>query len=198
MRVVDGEGITRFTKIACEQLSQGNVTRIILISPWIGSRKGSLYPNQRLISAIGEAKRRNKITCYLEIYSRPPDLDDFASGGKFHADALLEFLDIGMSAIYFVNNLHTKLYHMSFKDNFMGGSYTMFGSANWTWQAESKKNVEALLEIQGSESLLTEMMLRSGHTGLKSLSTCYLNKKIIKKKRIFSSTDLAELLKRNS
>tara|TARA_B100001564_G_scaffold355843_1_gene368901 strand:- start:1492 stop:1755 length:264 start_codon:yes stop_codon:yes gene_type:complete len=87
---------------------------------------------------------------------------------------------------------------MSFKDNYMGGSYTMFGSANWTWQAESKKNVEVLLEIQGTQNLLTEMMLRSGYTGLKRLSSCHLTKKLAGKNRISNPTELADFSRINS
>ena len=97
----------------------------------------------------------------LTVVTRPPVLEDFMGAGKSHAEAIMLLLKHPITNISIIPKLHTKFYHIQFKNNFMGGSFSSFGSANWTWQAESNVNHETMLEIHGNNESLTNMFMRS-------------------------------------
>jgi len=161
VRITDGQGITKFCRIVCEQVRSKNVHQIIIVSPWITPRTKSEYNLQKMMDSMARSHKVNKDTVLLTVATRPPKLDDFMGSGISHAKAILQLLKHPICSVDIIPSLHTKLYYIQFKDDFMGGSFTIFGSANWTWQAESNTNHETLLEIQGQEERITEMFLHT-------------------------------------
>lgn len=161
MRITDGQGITNFCRIFCEQVRRRNVEKILIVSPWITSRTRSDYNLQRMMDVMGKSRTVKKDTVILEVATRPPKLDDFEGAGKSHAEAILHLLKHPISRVDIIPDLHTKLYYMEFRNEFMGGSMTVFGSANWTWKAESNSNHETLLEIPGYNESITDLFLHT-------------------------------------
>ena len=161
MLITDGQGITKFCRIFCEQVRRRNVEKILIVSPWITSRTQSDYNLQTMMDAMGRSRTVGKDTVILEVATRPPKLDDFEGSGRSHAKAILQLLKHPISRVDIIPDLHTKLYYMEFRNEFMGGSMTVFGSANWTWKAESNYNHETLLEIPGFNESITDMFLHT-------------------------------------
>jgi hypothetical protein len=113
--------------------------------------------------------------------------------GVSHANAILLMLKHPLCNVDFVPSLHTKLYFVEFRNSFMGGRFTVFGSANWTWQAESNQNHETLLEIHGQNERLTDMFL---HTlkDLKDLVTKSVTSRNIEQRGINNIEELCAYL----
>ena len=192
LRITDGRAITNFCRIVCEQVVRRNVERVLIVSPWITSRTKSEYNLERMMGVMGKSKLL-KDSVLLNVVTRPPILDDFMGAGVSHANAILLMLKHPLCNVDFVPSLHTKLYFVEFRNSFMGGRFTVFGSANWTWQAESNQNHETLLEIHGQNERLTDMFL---HTlkDLKDLVTKSVTSRNIEQRGINNIEELCAYL----
>ena len=192
LNINDGRGITKFCRIVCEQVRLRNVERILIVSPWITPRTQSEYNLERMMEVMGRS-RSLRDSVLLTVITRPPILGDFMGAGERHAEAILQLLKHPICDVNLVSKLHTKLYFVEFRDGFMGGRFTVFGSANWTWQAESNTNHETLLEIHGQNERLTDMFI---HTlkELKPLVSNSITSRIIEQWGIKNIEDLCEYI----
>ena len=190
--MTDGRGITNFCRIVCEQIERRNVEKVLIVSPWITPRSSSDYSLERIIQSMAKS-REFREQVLLDVATRPPVLNDFMGAGKSHAEAIMLLLKHPITNISIVPNLHTKFYHVQFKNEFMGGSFSSFGSANWTWQAESNINHETMLEVRGNNESLTNMFLRTLRE-IRPLVKLNLNPSQLNKFKIDNAEELCKYL----
>ena len=192
LKILNGEGITGFSKDICDGLSRRNLSSITIISPWITPRKKSEYSLSRILEAL-ELSHRRKELVMVEVFTRPPILGDFKSGGERHAQAVFEILSYPNTRVNIVRNLHTKMYSIFYKDEFMGGSRIFFGSANMTWQAESNINHETMVVIPGNHERLSKALLHSA-AGITELIDLQITHRAMKNRGIEDSISLANYI----
>ena len=192
LKILNGEGITGFSKDICDGLSRRNLSSITIISPWITPRKKSEYSLSRILDAL-ELSHRRKELVMVEVFTRPPILGDFKSGGERHAQALFQLLSYPNTRVNIVRNLHTKMYSLFYSDDYMGGSQIFFGSANMTWQAESNTNHETMVIIPGSHERLSKAMFYSA-SGITELIEMRITSRMMIQRGIEDSVSLSEYI----
>jgi hypothetical protein len=113
--------------------------RLDIISPWV-SEVGGDYATlsyDQLLTRI----RRDRTTVYL--VTRPPV-------ESWHERAIVKLAETGRANIAFVPDLHVKLYTAQT----LQSSFAMFGSANFTTQSLTNREIGVLVSASGDGSAL--------------------------------------------